>query len=444
MNNLSKILKKQIEWGFWPGFVMAMYPSQFTYEKVDIDVQDIWKNTTDINLYYHIPFCKWKCPYCGFFSVLQKDDEFMHRYVYKMIEQVKYYNSAFQKKVNIKSICFGGGTPNYLPIQYYYEIFNNLSNMNVSFSSELEPSMEISPEIIDENYVRQLKDIGIKRLSLGVQSLDENIRTSINRSNNYSLIQMVELLRKYDMRINIDIINGLEGQTPELFMSTLLEILAFKPENISIYPLAGKNSSVFKRDKNIMTSKEKYMLFNEYYDYLTSNGYDCESHVKFVRSDQSSTHQQKIYEYQGVETLGLGCAARSYNRFYHYSLESQFNMKTTNRIELLDHFLKTPFDEYIWYGIKIDEVEQKCRYVIYSFLVKQLEGQKYYDLFGTKFTDDFEEEIKAVIDNGLINQTSDDLFEITKKGRTYTDLLCMQFWSDKVKQIYDAKRGILL
>ena len=189
--------------GFWPGFTMGMYPSQFAYKKLlNIDMPKIWGNTSEVNLYYHVPFCKSKCPYCGFFSIVQNNDEFIMKYIDKVNEQALYYDQMFNNKVtNIKSICFGGGTPNLAPIEAYYKIFDTLSKMNICFDKNIEPSMEISPEIVTEDYIRQLHEIGIKRLSLGVQSLDENLRSTINRLNNYDLFQLVDIMRRYDMNI---------------------------------------------------------------------------------------------------------------------------------------------------------------------------------------------------------------------------------------------------
>ncbi len=438
MNLSSKILQKQIKMGFWPGFTMAMYPSQFAYRKLNIDLNKIWSNSSQVNLYYHIPFCKSKCPYCGFFSVTQNDDEVMMKYINKLNAQAQYYNEMFNKKIIIKSICFGGGTPNHVPIKAYYNIFDNLSRMNVDFDASLEPSMEISPEIINEDYIKQLRQIGIKRLSLGVQSLDSRLRTSINRSNNYDLFQLVNLIRKYDMNINIDVINGLVGQTPEMFIDTLEALMTFKPETISVYPLAGNNSSMLNIGNNIMTNKEKYILFDRFYQYLSDNGYYCESHVKFVKSNQTSTHQQKIYEYQGVETLGFGCAARSYNQYVHYSLEPTFNMCAA--YSLLQDYMEKTYEEYEWFGIEMDEYELKSRFAIYGFLTNQLDADDYFVKFKSHFSDDFKEEIEIVIENGLVERIDENQYVLTRKGRTYTDLVCMQFWSKKVRELYKESR----
>lgn len=434
MNKIEKILKLQMKMGYWPGFTMAMYPSQFAYDEMNVDFENIWKDREEVNLYYHIPFCKSLCPYCGFFTVAMNDMDYIAKYIDKINHQVKTYFSYFNKTGVIKSICFGGGTPNHAPIELYDKVFNTLHGLNVKLDKQLEPSMEVSPELLTESYIRGLSRVGIKRLSLGVQSLNLDIRSAINRENNYNLLSLVDIMRRNNMNINIDVINGINGQTPQMFMDTLERLMEFKPETLSIYPMAGKDSSMFKVDQNTMTNSEKYELFRVFYDYLLEQGYDCESNVKFVLRDQPSTHQQKLYEYQGVDTMGVGCAARSYNKNMHYSVEHRFNSK--QRRQLLEEFMAKDFRELKYYGISMDEYERKSRFAIYGLFAGKLCMSQYKGLFGTELTEDFPEQLEALFHLGLIEEKEDNALALTKEGIVYTDIICVLFWSSKVARKY--------
>lgn len=296
--------------------------------------------------------------------------------------------------------------------------------------------MEVSPELLDEDYIKILAELGIKRLSLGIQSLDLSIRKSANRNKSYNIYEILDIIRKYKLNINIDLINGMEFQTADSFMDTLKQIILFKPENISIYPLAGNNSSMFKINDNVMSNKEKYDLFKRYYEFLLNNNYYCESNIKFVLKNQSSTHQQKIYEYQGIETLGIGCAARSYNNHIHYSLEKKFNIN--NRKKLLNEYINYEFNDMNWYGIQIDKDEHKSRFAIYGFLINNIDLIRYKKLFNSNFEDDFKYELEALFILKLAKKNG-NLIVLTEKGRVYTDIICMQFWSNKIKDLYNNK-----
>lgn len=441
MNKIAKLLKTQMKMGYWTGFTMAMYPGQFAYEKIDVDFEKVWSDRKEVNLYYHIPFCKSLCPYCGFFTIAQNDVSYINKYVDQLNNQMKEY-ASFLNNGNggvIKSICFGGGTPNYIPLQAHEKIFETLRKSSLVFDEKLEPSMEISPEIINEEYIKGLRDIGIRRLSLGVQSLNLDLRQKINRDNNYDLLQLADVMRKYDMNMNIDVMNGIQGQTPEMFMDTLEKLMEFKPETISIYPLAGKDSSMIKKDNQVMSNKEKYDLFRVFYDYLLDQDYYCESSVKFVKKNQPSTHQQKIYEYQGVDTMGVGCAARSYNYHTHYTVESRFNPK--NRRQLLDEFLEDGYRNMTYYGINIDEQERKCRFAIYGLFIGKVELDKYKELFNADFEEDFKEQVEAILELELVKREGNCLVS-TKEGIVYTDIMCAQFWSANVNEKYKKSKEV--
>lgn len=429
---LSKQISKMIQTGFWPGFVVGMYPSQFAYRPIKVDF-NCWRKVREVNLYYHIPFCKWKCPYCTFFMTVHYDDEVAARYIDKVNEQFNFINSYFEEPMVVKSICFGGGTPNSIHVNLYEKIFDTLRKANVIFHEDLEPSMEVSPEILDEPYIKRLAEIGIKRLSLGVQSLDKDLRKSINRKENLNIYDIVDILRKYNLNINFDVMYGLEGQTAESFMDTLKELVKLTPETFSLYPLAGSKTSMFKKKDSLMTTKERYQLFDVFYDHLTSNGYECESHVKFKKKNQHSTHQQKIYEYQGTPTLGLGCGARSYNEHVHYTTEYTKNSLTARKY--IDEYIEKDYKDLQFCGFEMNEDENKRRTVIYAFFMGKLDPKIYFDKYGTDIWQDFHVELNALLQNDLIEIKDNEVY-LTRKGRKYTDLVGFIFWSEDVASMY--------
>ncbi len=433
MNRDCILLKKQISSGYWPGFTMAMYPNQFAYKKMHVNLREIWKDCKEVNLYFHIPFCKSICPFCGFFTVAKPKDEYIKKYIDKLCNQIRFYSDTFEQKVLIKSICFGGGTPNAIDVESYQQIFDTLRECNFEFDKDLEPSMEVSPELLEENYVKRLYEIGIRRLSLGVQTLDFNLRNKIHRLNNYNYYELLNMIRKNGMNINIDIMYGLANQTIDMVVDTLEKLLEIMPETISLYPLAGKGNSILNKE----TSISKYDYFRACRKLLENNNYYCESNIKFVKKNQKSTHQQKIYEYQGVPTMGLGCAARSYNYYVHYSVEQSFDSK--NRMKMLDDYIEKDFEDFEWFGVTIDELERKSRYGVYGFFMGTVDLDKYNKLFNSDFEEDFKDALDALYFNNLIIKEGNTI-KLNYEGRVYTDLVCTRFWSSKNKELYEMER----
>lgn len=434
MNRLEKTLKVKMRIGYWSGHTMAMYPNQFAYLPIDVDFERIWSDRKEVNLYYHIPFCKSLCPYCGFFTTSQNDSEYMSLYVDKLNRQMEYYASCFTQTATVKSICFGGGTPNHIPIREYFRIFDTLSKVNVRMDEKIEPSMEVSPELLTEDYVRELQRIGIRRLSLGVQSLNFDIRQTINRKGHYNILSLAEMMRRHNMNINIDVMSGIKGQKPKDFMDTLEQLMIFKPETISIYPLAGKDSSMIKKYDDVMTNKEKYELFRIFKEYLIEQGYYCESNVKFVLENQPSTHQQKIYEYEGVDTMGIGCAARSYNYYTHYTVESRFNDK--NRQALLNEYINHDFRQMKYYGIHMNDTERKSRFAVYGAFIGKIDAAKFQKQFLQTIEDAFPEQIEALVNLRLLEKSGEN-YLLTDEGRVYTDMVCESFRSKELNELFE-------
>lgn len=432
MNKLSLTIKAMIKMGYWPGFIVGMYPSVFAYDKISVNFEEVWKDTTELNLYIHIPFCKKKCVYCDFFTGTLNDDSILEKYVFQLCKELEYYSDILIN-TKIKSICFGGGTPNILPIKYIDKIMNTINKSGFKFDDSLIPSMEVSPELLDYEYIKALKSNHIGRLSLGLQSLNTNLRQSINRDKELNISEIISWIRKEELFLNIDVINGLKGQSINDFMETLNKIVYFSPESISIYPLSGSMNSMFKKN-NYPTSKEKYNNFDVFYKYLLDNGYYCESHVKFVNSSKNITHQQKIYEYEGTETLGVGCGGRSYANVAHYCLENTNSIGTY--VKALSEYMNKDVLQRNYIGFKMCKEENMRRYIIYSFFIGILNLKDYEKRFHSSFVNDFSHELAALIENELI-AIDNDIISLTYKGRKYTDIIGTIFWSPYISSLYN-------
>ncbi|HCE2475714.1 TPA: radical SAM protein [Vibrio parahaemolyticus] len=437
MNSNYIKLKTQIKMGYWPGFIVGMYPSQFAYQPLNVDFHKAWKDVEEVNLYFHIPFCRWSCSFCTFFKVVEKKEDVFNRYVDKVIEQIQFYNRVFDRPIRVKSICFGGGTPNAIPAYSYIRIFDALKKTNFFYDKDLEPSIEVSPEDITLDYLKVLKTAGIQRVSMGVQSLRQDLRRDIGRGRNLEVSDILNDCRDLGLNINIDVINGIKHQDPDAFMDTLRELVEFGPETISTYILSGTDNGLIKNDPGFMSTKEKYAVFEEYYDYLTKNGYECESHVKFIKCGQNSTHQQKIYEYQGTPTLGIGCGARSYAPNIHYGNPWHQDKHKANK--LIDDYISKPFEDLDWEGFVMNNDENKRRHVIYAWFMGVLDNDIYQQTFGSDFKEDFESEYQALINLDLV-QCEGCLIKLNKKGRKYTDLIGVMFWSDKIEHMFNEDR----
>lgn len=434
MNKRLQELPEQIRNNYWPGMIFAKFPSHnFSVFTEVYDINKFWGNTNEVNLYFHIPFCKERCPFCKYFSVKTNDIEMLSNYMKKLRGELESNWSWFSKKPIIKSIAFGGGTPNFTSPSEYYDLFNLIYKMDAKLDPLIEPSMEVNPEIIDFTYMKELKNCGIKRLSIGLQSLNSEIRYR-NSRNDFDFLSFVDNVRRLSLNFNVDLIAGLGNQNEEMFLETLNSVVEVKPESISIYPLVDSNLNKDNKSTDKMTYLQRYNLFEKYNNYLENNGYECESHIKFVRKGGNSTHQLKLYEYQGISTMGLGCGAVSYNNDICYSMGIVSN--TNNAFSLINNYMETDYCDFKWYGTLISDEDKKSRFLMFALLLGRLKSEEYEAKFGISLRSDFEDHINVLLENHLIEMENNSDYTLTKKGRRYTDLVCMQFLTENAYNIY--------
>ncbi len=178
----------------------------------------------------HIPFCLKKCEYCDFYSVTSKD--LQDDYVNALINEIESYRDKFLSK-EIRTIYFGGGTPSLLDINNVKRIIDKIFEFDTK--NDIEITFEANPETLSLEYLRQLKETNVNRLSIGMQSMDDNILKQIGRvhtaqkfEEQYSNARLVG----FD-NISIDVMFGFHEQTVSDLMQTLKKVIELSPEHIS-------------------------------------------------------------------------------------------------------------------------------------------------------------------------------------------------------------------
>jgi oxygen-independent coproporphyrinogen-3 oxidase len=192
-------------------------------------------NTPDtdyLSLYIHIPFCQRKCHYCSFVSYAGREND-MVNYIPALNRELILRLPGYK----IRTLYFGGGTPSLLTIE---QIKSILATVNSICGTGIEEtSLEANPGTVDIDYLRALRNSGINRLSLGIQSFNDSELDLLGRIHNSEQArQSIGYAREAGFdNLNLDIICGIPGQSLDSFKQTLTEAIAIKPEHISLYPL---------------------------------------------------------------------------------------------------------------------------------------------------------------------------------------------------------------
>lgn len=443
-NKFVDILKNQIKNGVWTGYV-TYYPHKKAYRPLSsINMKKVWKDVNELTLYVHIPFCNKKCTYCNLFSTVLNPNEkqnFYERYVEKVLQEIDYYKNFVSKNTKIMTIYFGGGTPCVLSCLQIERIFVKLKQTFPLWSENIEVCMECSPDQLSSEYLAKLKQIGIQRISVGVQSLISKELKTINRSTDTKKIENIRTwARKNNININFDLIYGLPLQTKKSFFYSLKKIISLSPESICTYPLAIRPhtamSSVKKNE--IFSMKKKYKMFTKIRKLLEKNKYFCETIVRFTKT--KSTCQMEKYEYQGVSTLGFGAGARSYAPSVNYSITYKVQDKFVKNI--IYEYMNTKAEERKFDGYVYNNEDYKIKYIMLNLIGEGASEKIFYEKFQCKIKDVFQKQIYALFHLKLIKyNTKEQIYTLTKKGMQYCDLVANIFTSKNVQKMYDEYKA---
>lgn len=283
-----------------------------------------------IGLYIHIPFCKRKCPYCDFFSIKMNDEE-MNRYVDKVIERFdKYCND----NIVLDTVYFGGGTPSTLGTERIAKILNVI-NDKFTVDKNAEITMEMNPtskELIDFTV---LKECGLNRLSIGMQSAVESEMKLLGRTHSQEdVINTVNQAKKSGIdNISLDLIIGVPTQTKESLKYSMDFCNSLGVKHISAYILKIEEGTKFytiKDSLNMPSDDEQAEMYMYVSEYLESIGYNQYEISNYSLEGFESKHNTKYWRCE--EYIGIGPSAHSFyngERFYYNrSFEEFYNDKT--------------------------------------------------------------------------------------------------------------------
>ncbi|MCM1273128.1 MAG: radical SAM family heme chaperone HemW [Clostridium sp.] len=267
-----------------------------------------------VSLYVHIPFCAVKCKYCDFLSFDGESYGTMLRYVDSLCQEIKLYKPVADEYI-VRSIFIGGGTPSLLDESL---IVNIMAFIKKTFTLErdAEVTIEANPGTLRHQKLNGYKTAGVNRISIGLQSADDNMLKRLGRLHNYDqFVASFKAARRAGFNnINVDVMSGLPGQSIHSYVDTLTRVIDYKPEHISAYSLTIEAGTPFANDQSILESLPPDMIERRMYEItkklLESNGYDRYEISNYAKSGYECKHNM-VY-WTGGEYIGLGLGASSY------------------------------------------------------------------------------------------------------------------------------------
>ena len=270
------------------------------------------KNKKPLGIYVHIPFCKSKCHYCDFYSVTECSHKLQENYRKAICEHIREAGGQAPEYL-VDTIYFGGGTPSFFGADGMAAILTAIRKyFDVSPAAEI--TFEANPDSITKPLLRRLRSEGFNRVSLGIQSDNDEILQAIGRPHSYlQAVDAYKLIRRKGFRnVSVDLMYGLPGQTLEDWQETLKNVLKLKPEHISCYGLKveeGTPLHEFQAEANLADDDTQADMYLSAIKILKKRHYRQYEISNFCRKGQVSRHNLKYWS--GEEYLGFGPDAAS-------------------------------------------------------------------------------------------------------------------------------------
>ncbi len=354
------------------------------------------------SIYIHIPFCKTKCPYCDFASWAKKE-HLIDQYFESLISEIRTKCEAYfisptgsYSKKNIQTIFIGGGTPSLVEPKYYKKLFAEL-NQFFTFDKACEITMELNPGTARDDFLEGYTNLGINRISIGAQSFNENILSTLGRK--HSVDETIEAIFKIKkagiINFNLDFIYAVPGITKEIWKETILRALEFEPKHISSYSLSIEPNTpfelIYKNPKLLPTDDFSFDLYFELCSILKENNFTHYEVSNFAKPGYESKHNINYWLAKDFFAFGTG-AHRCLNNLRtsnHKDLETYISYPNIENI--IDFHTDLKFEKIMLNsrlntGFELDlikEISSRSKKEI-STLLNDLSNDGYLELLNNK------------------------------------------------------------
>ncbi|MEY3807390.1 MAG: hypothetical protein RI893_366 [Pseudomonadota bacterium] len=391
-----------------------------------------------LSLYVHIPFCDTVCFYCACNKIVTKNRNHAEPYLANLYQEIARQGDLFDKNRVVNQLHWGGGTPTFLSYQQMKTLMEvTREHFQLRDDDQGEYSIEVDPRETNDQTIKQLRELGFNRVSLGLQDFDPAVQKAVNRiQSEEQTFNVLAAARAEGFRsTNIDLIYGLPLQTEKSFAITLDKILAVAPDRFSIFNYAHMPTR-FKTQRQINaadmpTAEVKLAILQMVGQKLTDAGYVYIGMDHFAKPDDELAVAQReglLYRnFQGYSThsdcdlVGLGIT--SIGRVGDAYIQ---NVKELDQYDRLIGLNKLP----VFKGVELDEDDKLRRAVITQLICHfELNFAVLEQHFDINFADYFADELIALMPmqtDGLLTVSGENI-QVLASGRLLIRNICMVF-----------------
>lgn len=385
-----------------------------------------------LGLYLHIPFCRKRCKFCYFRVYTDKNAKEIEVYLDALVKEVAIYKEkAFTQHRPLKFVYFGGGTPSYLSAAQLRDLMTRLQEV-MPWDGVEEVTFECEPGTLQEHKLEALKEMGVTRLSLGIENFDYHILEYNGRAH-----RTEEIYRAYEWarnigfnQINIDLISGMVGETWDNWKDCVKKTIELAPESVTIYQMELPYNTEFSKALRMVDDPEPvsetvadWPTKRAWVDYafqeMLKSGYvqsSAYTAVKETLKDDPFVYRDSLW--RGADMLGTGVAS-----FGHVGgIHVQNLDKWETYIEKLDAG-QVPLSR----ALPINNQEQLIREMILQLKTGRLEAEYFQQKFGKNILEEFDEGFQKLSNEGFLKLDADQV-HLTREGFLQVDRLLPTFF----------------
>jgi oxygen-independent coproporphyrinogen-3 oxidase len=387
-----------------------------------------------LGLYLHIPFCRKRCRFCYFRVYTDQNAKAIERYAEALAREVELLSDkpAVAGRA-LKFVYFGGGTPSYLSARQLHSLRTRL-HASVSWDDADEVTFECEPGTLSLEKVKTLKEIGITRVSLGVENFNDAILEANGRAH-----LSPEILRAYEWiqqvgfpQVNVDLIAGMIGETDENWQACIERVRQLSPDNITIYQMELPHNTVIAREMKqlgaaspVASWATKRRWVNEAFDALSASGYHISSAQELVKDPERDRFVYRDSVWRGADLLATGVASFGHLQGVHYQnvdqLEEYLQTLEAGRLPLNRALTPTPHQLLI-------------REMVLQLKEGRISAVPFREKFGVDILQEFAEPFHRQQAAGYLEVVGDEV-RLTRKGLLQVDTLLPEYFEPEHRAV---------
>lgn len=386
------------------------------------------KPGTPLGVYFHIPFCRKRCHFCYFRVYTDKNAAAIKGYIEAGLKELELYAKhpvIAGRKANF--VYFGGGTPSYLSVDQLRHLTDGMKK-HVPWDEAEEVTFECEPGTLNEQKLKAIREVGVTRLSLGVENFDDHILEINGRAHrSKEIARAYEVARELDFpQINIDLIAGMVEETEDNWQDCIRKTLAMAPDSVTIYQMEiPYNTTLYQQMKAegklnapVADWDVKRRWVKEAFAELEKNGYTVGSAYTAVKDKTKTRFVYRDQLWAGADLLGLGVASFGHLQGTHYQNQHDFDPYVNSILEgkLPVYRALTPTDE-----------ERLIREFVLQLKLGSVRCDDFKQKFGVDILERFARPLRTMHDWGF-GQVEGDRVVLNRDGLLQADRLLHEFF----------------